>query len=155
VPSHFALVWRARTRLDDSLDVFAAHGLGGVSGALLTGVFAQESVNGVADGLLFGNVRQLAVQAFTVAVVFLYSGLMTFLILKGLSLVMPIRAVLREERLGLDIVNHGEEAYSSGEGALLLMDDEVPTAFLDGSNEDPDAEAGRLATRPVTRSFDA
>ena len=155
VPSHFALVWRARTRLDDTLDVFAAHGLGGVSGALLTGVFAQESVNGVADGLLFGNVRQLSVQAFTVAVVFLYSGLMTFLILKGLSLVMPIRAVPREERLGLDIVSHGEEAYSSGEGALLLMNDEVPTAFLDGSNEDPDAEAGRLTAAPVTRSFDA
>jgi Amt family ammonium transporter len=68
---------------------------------------------------------------------------------------MPIRAVPREERLGLDIVNHGEEAYSSGEGALLLMDDEVPTAFLDGSNEDPDAEAGRLTVARVARSFDA
>ena len=48
MPSHFALVWRARTALDDSLDVFAAHGLGGMVGALLTGVFAQQSVNGVA-----------------------------------------------------------------------------------------------------------
>jgi len=62
VPSYFALLWRARTRVDDSLDVVAAHGVGGTVGALLTGVLAQKSWNGVADGLLFGNPRQLAVQ---------------------------------------------------------------------------------------------
>src|SRR6185436_15233120 len=58
-PSYFALLYRARTRLDDSLDVVAAHGVGGVTGALLTGVFAQKSWNGTADGALFGNVAQL------------------------------------------------------------------------------------------------
>ena len=56
-PSYFALLWRARTRLDDSLDVVAAHGLGGTVGALLTGVFAAKAWNGAADGLLFGNPR--------------------------------------------------------------------------------------------------
>src|SRR5687767_12099270 len=59
VPSYYALVWRVRTRLDDSLDVVAAHGVGGMVGALLTGVFAQKAWNGVTDGLLFGNPGQL------------------------------------------------------------------------------------------------
>ncbi len=54
-PSYFALQWRVKTSLDDSLDVVAAHGVGGTVGALLTGVFAQKALNGVADGLLFGN----------------------------------------------------------------------------------------------------
>jgi Amt family ammonium transporter len=60
-PSYFGLVFRARTSLDDSLDVVAAHGLGGTVGALLTGVFAQRAMNGVADGLLFGNPGQLLI----------------------------------------------------------------------------------------------
>ena len=62
VPSYFALVWRAKTSLDDSLDVIAAHGVGGTVGALLTGVFADKALNGVADGLLFGNPGQLVIQ---------------------------------------------------------------------------------------------
>ena len=63
VPSYFALIWRARTRLDDSLDVVAAHGVGGTVGALLTGVFAEKAWNGAADGLLVGNPAQLGIQA--------------------------------------------------------------------------------------------
>src|SRR5450756_2375376 len=59
--SYFALLWRARTRLDDSLDVVSAHGVGGIVGALLTGVLAEKSWNGVGDGAMFGNMRQLAV----------------------------------------------------------------------------------------------
>jgi Amt family ammonium transporter len=66
-PSYFGLVIRARTSLDDSLDVVAAHGLGGTVGALLTGVFAQKALNGVADGVLFGNPGQLVIQAVAVA----------------------------------------------------------------------------------------
>jgi Amt family ammonium transporter len=132
VPSHFALVWRARTRLDDSLDVFAAHGLGGMTGALLTGVFAEEAVNGVADGLLFGNVAQLGAQAISVVAVLAYSAVMTFVILKVLGRVMPLRVADKEEGVGLDIVNHGEEAYSTGEGAVLLLGDEVPETIVNG-----------------------
>src|SRR5919108_15538 len=61
-PSYFGLLWRAKTQLDDSLDVVAAHGVGWSVGALLTGVFAQKALNGVADGLLFGNPAQVLVQ---------------------------------------------------------------------------------------------
>ena len=66
VPSYYALVWRVRTRLDDSLDVVAAHGLGGTVGALLTGVFAEKAWNTTTDGLLFGNPAQLGIQAAAV-----------------------------------------------------------------------------------------
>jgi ammonium transporter, Amt family len=110
-PSYFGLLWRARTDLDDSLDVVAAHGLGGTVGALLTGVFAQKSFNGVADGLLFGNPGQLAIQATAVAAAIVYSGVMTFVLLKLVGLVYPLRASLSDEAVGLDVCLHGEEAY--------------------------------------------
>ena len=122
-PSYFALLWRARTRLDDSLDVVAAHGVGGTVGALLTGVLAQKAWNGTADGFLFGNPRQLAVQAAAVAAVALYSAGMTWGILKALALVAALRASSRDEGLGLDVTQHGEEAYTQGEGAILVLPD--------------------------------
>src|SRR5206468_9540798 len=81
-PSYYALLWRARTRLDDSLDVVAAHGLGGTVGALLTGVLAQKAWNGTADGLLFGNPRQLTVQATAVLAAAAYSAVGTLAVLK-------------------------------------------------------------------------
>ncbi|HSP93193.1 MAG TPA: ammonium transporter [Thermoanaerobaculia bacterium] len=120
-PSYYALLWRARTRLDDSLDVVAAHGVGGTVGALLTGVFAQKSWNGVADGLAFGNARQLAIQAAAVLAVALYSAGATWGILKVVALFARVRATAREEGLGLDVTQHGEEAYTSGEGAILVL----------------------------------
>jgi len=121
-PSYFGLVWRARTRLDDSLDVAAAHGLGGTAGALLTGVLARKSWGGV-DGLLGGNPRQLLVQALAVAAVLAFSAAATFLILKVVALATPLRAGSREEGLGLDVSQHGEEAYARDEGAVLLLPD--------------------------------
>ena len=125
-PSYFALLWRARTRLDDSLDVVAAHGLGGAAGALLTGVLAQAAWSGGANGLLFGNPRQLAVQAIGVAAVALYSGAATFGLLKLVGAFAPLRAGEREEGLGLDITQHGEEAYTRGEGAILVLPEHAP-----------------------------
>ncbi|HLJ75089.1 MAG TPA: ammonia channel protein, partial [Thermoanaerobaculia bacterium] len=123
VPSYFALLYRARTRLDDSLDVIAAHGVGGIVGALLTGVLAQKSWNGGAgNGALFGDVRQLGVQAVAVLATIIYSVLATLVIVKVLALVMPLRTGPREEGMGLDVSQHGEEAYSRGEGAILLLD---------------------------------
>ncbi len=122
-PSYYALLWRARTRLDDSLDVVAAHGVGGTVGALLTGVLAQKSWNGVADGALFGNPRQLAIQAAAVLAVALYSAGATWGILKLVALFARVRATAREEGLGLDVTQHGEEAYGSGEGAILVLPD--------------------------------
>jgi Amt family ammonium transporter len=111
VPSYVAMQIRAKTSLDDSLDVVAAHGVGGATGALLTGVFAQQSLNGVADGLLFGNPGQLGTQAIAVAAAIVYSGVMSFILLKLIGLVVPLRATDADESAGLDITQHGEEAY--------------------------------------------
>jgi Amt family ammonium transporter len=121
--SYFALLWRARTRLDDSLDVVSAHGVGGIVGALLTGVLAQKSWNGVGDGALFGNIRQLGIQGVAVVATILYSVAATFVILKVIALVFTLRASGKEEGIGLDVTQHGEEAYSRGEGAILVHAD--------------------------------
>src|SRR5207302_9790862 len=103
VPSYFALLYRARTRLDDSLDVVAAHGVGGIVGALLTGVLAQKTWNGGAgDGALFGDIRQLGIQAIAVLATIAYSVVATFVIVNLLSLVMQLRTEPREEGMGLD-----------------------------------------------------
>jgi Amt family ammonium transporter len=124
VPSYSALLYRARTRLDDSLDVVAAHGVGGVVGALLTGVFAEKSWSGAANGALFGDVRQLGVQAIAVLATIVYSTVATLVILKVISFAMRLRTDSREEGMGMDFTQHGEEAYSRGEGAILLLDGE-------------------------------
>jgi Amt family ammonium transporter len=118
-PSYFALLYRARTRLDDSLDVVAAHGVGGIVGALLTGVLAQKVWN---DGGADGGARQLGIQALAILATIVYSSLMTLVILKLLRLVTPLRTDVRDEGLGLDVTQHGEEAYSAGEGAILVLD---------------------------------
>ncbi|VCU53709.1 Ammonium transporter NrgA [Thermus thermophilus] len=124
-PSYYALLWRARTRLDDSLDVFAGHGVGGITGALLTGLLAEEAWGG-AKGLLFGNPAQLGVQALAVAVAMAYSALGTFALLKLVGLLTPLRAGPKEEGVGLDVTQHGEEAYTSGEGAILVLSEKAP-----------------------------
>ncbi len=111
IPSYFVLVYRARTQLDDSLDVVAAHGVGGTVGALLTGVFAQKSLNGIADGLLFGNPGQLGIQAIAVGAAIVYSGVVSFALLKLVGLVIPLRADSTDETAGMDVTQHGEEAY--------------------------------------------
>jgi ammonium transporter, Amt family len=111
VPSYLALMVRVKTPLDDSLDVVAAHGVGGTVGALLTGVFAEKSWNGVADGALFGNPKQLVVQIAAILAVMAYSGVVSFVLLKAISLVTPLRATDQDEASGLDISLHGEEAY--------------------------------------------
>jgi Amt family ammonium transporter len=115
-PSYFALIWRAKTQLDDSLDVVAAHGVGGTVGALLTGVFAQKALNGQADGLLFGNPGQLGIQAVAVLTAIVYSGAMSFVLLKVIGAVMPLRADQEDEMVGMDVTQHGEEAYIQDKG---------------------------------------
>ena len=128
VPSYFAIHFRARTRLDDSLDVAAAHGLGGAVGALLTGVFASTAWGGGADGLLFGNPAQLWPQFLSIVAVAAYSGVCSFVILKAISLVTALRPSDAHEGAGLDVGDHGEEAYARGEGAVLVLDTEAPAA---------------------------
>jgi len=120
IPSYFGLVWRAKTQLDDSLDVVAAHGLGGTVGALLTGVFAQKGLNGIADGLLFGNPAQLGIQAVAVGAAIVYSGVGSFVLLKVVGLIFPLRADDADESIGMDLSQHGEEAYVHAEGSRSM-----------------------------------
>jgi Amt family ammonium transporter len=103
---------RLRSRVDDALDVFAVHGVGGAFGALATGVFATTAVNAAGlDGLLAGNASQLATQALGVLAVGAYSALATGAILAAINLVVPIRVLGPEEEAGLDLAQHGEAAY--------------------------------------------
>lgn len=124
-PSYFIILFRSRTRLDDSLDVFAGHGIGGLTGALLTGVFAAKEWGGT-DGLLAGNPAQFGKQALGAGASLVYAGIMTFVILKVLGLVMQLRTDTNAEGLGLDVTQHGEEAYSTGEGSILVLPDDRP-----------------------------
>jgi Amt family ammonium transporter len=116
VPSYIALQIRARSGLDDSLDVVAAHGVGGTVGALLTGVFADQALNGLFNGALYGNPGQLVTQAIAVGVAIVYSAVVSFILLKIIGMVVPLRATSDDETTGLDITLHGEEAYLHAEG---------------------------------------
>ena len=121
VPSYAFIVWRPRTRLDETLDVLAAHGIAGLTGILFIGFFAQESWNGISDGLLYGNPAQLVDQALAVLATPVYAFVATYLILRFVQVVMPLRGAERDEALGMDFTEHGEEAYTSGEGAILVL----------------------------------
>ncbi len=120
LPSYAVIVLRPRTRVDETLDVLAAHGIAGLVGILFIGFFAQESWNGVADGLLYGNAEQLWWQALAVLATPAYAFAATFVLLKLIGLVSPLRGPEREEALGMDVIHHGEEAYATGEGAILV-----------------------------------
>ncbi|GHO99078.1 ammonium transporter [Reticulibacter mediterranei] len=99
------------TRIDDTLDVWAAHGMGGVTGAILTGIFAEKIINGAGNnGLLFGNPGQLWTQILAVLVTAVYSFVVTFILLKLLS-PLGLRVSEKEETEGLDLAVHGEEGY--------------------------------------------
>jgi len=100
-------------RIDDALDVFAVHGVGGIWGALATGLFAEEAISGIAgaNGLFFGNPEQLLKQAVAVAVVAVFAAGMTGIILKAIDLTIGLRVPEEEEVLGLDTTQHGELAY--------------------------------------------
>jgi hypothetical protein len=124
-PSYLALMIRARTSLDDSLDVVAAHGVGGTVGALLTGVFASKALNGVFDGALYGNPGQVIAQGAAVLTAMAYSGVVSFILLKVIGLVIPLRATASDEGEGLDVTAHGEEAYTHVGGSAPVMRDKV------------------------------
>jgi ammonium transporter, Amt family len=101
-----------RLKVDDALDVFGVHGVGGAWGAIATGIFATVAVNGAAkDGLLAGNPGQLGIQAIAVGASILYSAVMTFVILKLIDVFVGLRVPESEEVLGLDASQHREAAY--------------------------------------------
>jgi Amt family ammonium transporter len=107
-----AALLRLRSRVDDALDVFSVHGVGGAFGALATGVFATVAVNSAGvNGLLAGNPGQLGIQAVGVLVVAAYSAVATGAILAAINLFVPIRVPGTAEETGLDLAQHGEIAY--------------------------------------------
>ena len=116
-PCYFFLNWRANSSLDDSLDVFGAHGLGGITGALLTGIFATSFGDPEAAS---GSLSQFITQLLAVLIAIGFSAAGTFLIARFVGLFVPLRAEDKEEAQGLDVPMHGEEAYTDGEGALLI-----------------------------------
>jgi Amt family ammonium transporter len=123
LPCYAVIVWRPRTRVDETLDVLAAHGVAGFFGILFIGLFSQQAWNGIGDGLAYGDAGQFGVQALAAATAPAYAFGATFLLLKLVAAVMPLRATEREEAIGMDIIYHGEEAYATGEGAILLEPD--------------------------------
>jgi ammonium transporter, Amt family len=123
LPSYAVIMLRPRFRVDETLDVLAAHGVAGLTGIVFIGFVAQAGWNGVADGLFYGNAGQLLEQLVAVLVTPAYAFAATFALLKLIALFSPLRASAQEEALGMDLVAHGEEAYATGEGAILV---EIP-----------------------------
>jgi Amt family ammonium transporter len=133
IPCWLVITYRPRTRVDETLDVLAAHGVAGLTGILFIGFFAQESWNGISDGWIFGNFDQFVDQFLAAVATPAYAFGMTFVLLKVMGAFTPLRADERDEALGMDVTYHGEEAYATGEGAILVtpeagIEEPVPVA---------------------------
>jgi Amt family ammonium transporter len=114
VISNLAVSLKHKTRLDDTLDVFPCHGLGGMVGVVMTGLFATKMVNGAGnDGLFYGNIDFFVVQLKTLGIAVTYSFVVSYLIFKAINIIDPIRVSLADEELGLDESQHNEK-YSQG-----------------------------------------
>ena len=110
---YFAVAWiKPRLGYDDSLDAFGIHGVGGILGAVLTGVFADPSVNELGKGLLYGNPGQLLTQIIAVVATFAYSAIATLIIFGVVKVITGVRVHEEHEITGLDESQHGEKAYS-------------------------------------------
>jgi ammonium transporter, Amt family len=108
---YFALLFRVGRGLDESCDAWAVHGMGGLWGAIATGIFATASVNNY-TGLIYGNFHQFAVQIMAAGASVIYAFVMTFVLAKIVDHVMGLRVTEDEEYVGLDISQHGEKAYA-------------------------------------------
>ena len=120
LPCYAVIAYRTRTRVDETLDVLAAHGVAGFTGILFIGFFAQIDWNGVSDGLLYGNGEQLWDQFKAVVAAPAYAFGATYVLLRVIGALMPLRGPEKEEAIGMDVIHHGEEAYATGEGAILV-----------------------------------
>ena len=108
-----AVLWKSRLGYDDALDVVGIHGVGGIWGALATGLFASKAINAAgADGLFYGNPAQLGIQALAVLISVTFAFVGTFVILKLVDGLMGLRVSEDEERMGLDLSQHEERSYS-------------------------------------------
>ena len=112
VVSNLVVEWRTRTSIDDTLDVFPCHGVGGMVGMLLTGVFANQNVNAAnatGNGLFFGETHLFLVQTIALVAVSVFSFFGSLLLLKITDMISPLRVSTEEETIGLDISQHGEK----------------------------------------------
>jgi Amt family ammonium transporter len=108
--SNLAVYYKGKSSLDDTLDVFPCHGIGGMVGMLMTGIFATKSVNsGGADGLFYGNASFFLIQVKALLIVVAYSFTVSFLIFKFINFILPLRVSQEEEELGLDASQHNEK----------------------------------------------
>ena len=108
--SNLAVYYKQKSTLDDALDVFPCHGIGGIVGMILTGVFATKAVNGAGnDGLLYGNVDFFLTQLKAMGIAVIYSFVVSFIIFKFINLIQPLRVSEEEEELGLDQTQHDEK----------------------------------------------
>jgi ammonium transporter, Amt family len=130
--SNLAVYYKQKSTLDDTLDVFPCHGIGGMVGMLMTGVFATKAVNSVgADGLFYGNAAFFFTQVKALAIVVVYSFVVSYGIFKFIDFILPLRVTIEEEEMGLDESQHNEK-YS--QGTLILSkngkmhEEEMPVA---------------------------
>ena len=106
----FISVIKHRLGLDDALDAFGCHGVGGIFGGLMTGIFADPAVGG-RSGLLYGGVDLFLAQAESIVLTILFAGILSFVIITLIKWVMPIRVSQQEEAVGMDRIEHDETAY--------------------------------------------
>ncbi len=129
VVSNLVVSWKQKTSLDDTLDVFPCHGVGGIVGMLLTGVFATKTVNAAGvDGLLYGNAEFFFTQVKGAVIVIVFSFVMSFIIFKLINIVQPIRVTSEEEEEGLDASQHNEK-YSQGTLIVESTGEELENAY--------------------------
>ncbi|WP_449438071.1 ammonium transporter [Pedobacter steynii] len=129
VISNLVVSWKQKTSLDDTLDVFPCHGVGGIVGMLLTGVFATKTVNSAgADGLFYGNPEFFFTQLKGAVIVIIFSFVLSFIIFKLINVVQPIRVTSEEEEEGLDASQHNEK-YSQGTLIVASTGAEIENTF--------------------------
>ncbi|ETZ20487.1 ammonium transporter [Pedobacter sp. V48] len=129
VISNLVVSWKQKTSLDDTLDVFPCHGVGGIVGMLLTGVFATKTVNSAgADGLFYGNPEFFFTQLKGAVIVIIFSFVVSFIIFKLINVVQPIRVTSEEEEEGLDASQHNEK-YSQGTLIVASTGAEIENTF--------------------------
>jgi ammonium transporter len=151
-------VLKTKLGYDDSLDAFGCHGVGGIWGALATGLFATKTINPAgADGLFYGNTAQLGIQAISIVTTIALAVTATFVILKVIGLFIKLRATSEEEELGLDLAMHGEEAYPDTFGHGLTSQTALSIPMGVGIPSIPIGAVSTVAAQPeisVVRSSD-
>jgi Amt family ammonium transporter len=127
--SNLAVQWWTRTSIDDTLDVFPCHGIGGMVGMLMTGIFAHTAINSgntTGNGLFYGETKLFFIHLTALGIVVAFSFLGSFVLLKITDLVAPLRVTEEEEKLGLDLSQHNEQVYGTAVAGRLVVPEAAP-----------------------------